>query len=141
MAVIAAGELDDDVASGGAPGQAHGAHHRFGAGGYEAHLFDTRIGGDHLLGQFDLHGGRRPEGRAAFRGFGHGLDHVPVGVAQYQRAPRADEIQVPVAVHVDHMGAVAASNHGRRAPDALERPHRGTHSAGQDLERPVEPLP
>ena len=87
MTVIAAGELDDDVAFGGAPGEAYGAHDGLGAGGYEAHLFDSRITGHHFLGQFDLHGGWRAEGCAACRSVGHSLDHVPVGVAQYQGAP------------------------------------------------------
>ena len=87
VTVIAAGELDDDVAFGGAPGQTYGAHYRFGAGGYEPDLFDARISGNDLLGQFDLYGGWRTEGRAAMHCVDHGLDRVPVGMAQYQRTP------------------------------------------------------
>ena len=140
MTVIAAGKLDDDVAFGGAPGEAYGAHDGFGAGGYEADLFDSRVTGHHLLCQFDLHGGWRAEGCTAPHGVEHRPDHVPVGVAQYQGTPGADKVQVPVTVHVDYMGSVTASNDGRCAPDASERPYRGTHAARQDLERPAEPL-
>ena len=41
VAVIAAGELDDQVAAGGGARHADGAHDRLGAGGDEAHLLEA----------------------------------------------------------------------------------------------------
>ena len=43
MPVIAARELHDEVAAGRGTRQTDGAHHRFGAGGDEAHLLEPRI--------------------------------------------------------------------------------------------------
>ena len=42
VAVIAAGELDDDIAAGEAARQANGAHRRLGAGADHAHHLDRR---------------------------------------------------------------------------------------------------
>ncbi len=67
VAVIAAVELDDAVTPGRAAGEAHGAHGGLGSGGDEAHLLAAGDARADRLGQQDLAGRRRAEGRAARR--------------------------------------------------------------------------
>ena len=106
MAVVAAGELHDDVAAGEAAGQPDRRHRRLGAGGDEADPLDRRTRDD-LLGELDLGLGRGAVRRAAGdRGRDRRL-HLGVGVAEQHRAPRADQVDVLVAVDVGQPGAAA----------------------------------
>ena len=52
------------------------------------------------LGDLDLADRRRPEARAELERVGHRRSHRGVGVAQDHRAPRADVIDIGVAVDV-----------------------------------------
>ncbi len=52
-----------------------------------------------------------------------GREHCRVGMPVDQRPPRADVVDVAVAVDVDHLGALAARDEQRIAPDRAHRPH------------------
>ncbi len=65
VAVVAAVELDHPVPPGRAAGEAHGAHGRLGPRGDEPDLLAAGHAGADRLGQQDLAGRRRAEGRAA----------------------------------------------------------------------------
>jgi len=54
VAVVAAGELDDDLAPGEPPGQADGGHGRLGARGNEPHPLDRGHQAAEGLGELDL---------------------------------------------------------------------------------------
>ena len=60
VAVVAPGELDDQVPAGEPAGQPDGAHRRLGPAGDEPHQLDRRDRLDDQLGQFALPFGRAP---------------------------------------------------------------------------------
>ena len=60
------------------------------------------------LGQLDLERGRRAVAGPPPRRLGDRLDHRRRGVAEDQRAPRADEVDVRAAVDVPTARALAA---------------------------------
>ena len=64
-------------------------------------------------------------------------EDVGVGVAEDERAPRADVVDVAVAVHVDELGAQSALDEDRVAPDGAHRPHRRVDAAGKRVAAPV----
>ena len=69
VAVVAARELDDEIAARRAAREPHRAHDGFGAGRHEPHLLDTGIRSHDLLGQLDFRRrGRSKRGAAATRG-------------------------------------------------------------------------
>jgi hypothetical protein len=96
MAVVAALELDQDVAAGIATGQANGAHGGFGAGGNQAHHVHRRHQFAEQVGDVDFLLGRRTEGEAIDGGSLHGGDDLGMGVAEDHRAPGADVVGVPL---------------------------------------------
>ena len=53
-----------------------------------------------------------------------------------QRAPGHDPVHVAVAVHVDQLGALAARDEDRVAPDRAHRPNGGVHAARKELDGP-----
>ncbi len=131
--VVAAAELDDRVAAGGAACQADGGHDRFGAGGHEAHHLEVRHRGGHELGELDLLPARRPE-REARGGSGRDrLHNLRVGVAEDQRAPRADVVHVAVGVDIDDVAAHRPLVEERLAADAAEGAHRRVHAGRHQL--------
>ena len=140
VAVVGTGELDHHLAAGGGAGEADRAHRRLGAGAGHAHHLGRGDAGDDLFGQLDLGRGRGAEAGPAGRGLGHRRDHRRVGVAEDQRAPGADPVEVAVAVDVDQLAALAALDEDRLAPDLAHRPHGGVDPAGKDLQRAVVEL-
>ena len=132
VAVVAAGELHDLGAAGEAAGQPDRGHRRLGAAGHQPQLLDRRDPVDDLLGERDLALGRRTERRALRHRGVHGLDDRRVGVAEHQRPPRADQVDVLAAVGVDDVRAVPADHEPRRAADGAERAHRRVDPAGRD---------
>ena len=59
-----------------------------------------------------------------------------MGVAVYERAPRADVVDVVVAIDVDQLGALAALDENRIPPD---RPHRAHGRVHPSDEHPLGP--
>ena len=135
VAVVAAGKLNNLVAAGHAAGQANRGHGRLGTRGHHAHLLN-RAGDrgvnavDDQLGQLRLGGARRTEGQAARGGLLNGLHDLRVRVAQNRRAPRADQVNVFVAVRVVQVGALSLRRKRRSAAHGVEGAHRGVHAAG-----------
>ena len=68
-------------------------------------------------------------------GVGDRRDDRRVRVAVDQRAPRADPVDVAVAVDVEDLGARAALDEERVAADRAHRADRRVHAAGQDVQR------
>ncbi len=133
--MVGASELDDDLAPGGGAGEADGAHRSLGAGaGHAQHLDRGDAGGD-LLGKLDLGGGCGTVGGAAPCRLDHRGEDRGVGVAEDQRSPGADPVEVAVAVDVDQLTALAALDEDRVSPDLAHRPDGGVDAARENLER------
>ena len=94
VAVVAAGELDHRVTPGDAAGQPDRGHYRLGAGGHEADHLQVGYGADHPLGELDLRLAGGAEGEPVGGGLPDRLDDRRVGVAEDQRSPRADVVEV-----------------------------------------------
>ena len=123
MPVVAAGELDDELASGEAARQADGGHRRLGPGRDEAEPLDGSATHD-LLGQLDLGSGGRAVRRAAGDRLRDGGEDLGVGVPEQHRPPAADEVDVLVAVGVGEVGAAGALDEAGCAADCVERADR-----------------
>ena len=129
MAVIAAFELDGQVAAGESPGYAQRAHGGFRAGIDQPDHLD---GGNHLphgFGEFDLLFGGRAEAGAARDGEVQGVEDDGMPVTQNQRSPGADVIDIFVAVGIENVGALAALDEGRSAAYAAIGADRGVDAA------------
>ncbi len=132
VAVVATLELDDLVAPGIAAREADRAHRRLGAGIGHADLVEARHDRADALGELDLERAGRAEAQAARRGFDHRADDLGMRVAGDHRPPRADIVDVALAVDVDQARALGARDERRRAADRLEGAHRRIDSAGND---------
>ena len=107
MAVVAAFELDDPVASRERARDADRAHRRFGAGADEADALHRRHQRSHALAELVLERRWRAEARAASRRGGDRLDQPARRVAVNQRSPRHHVVDEAVAVDVFDRGAGA----------------------------------
>ena len=118
VAVVAAGELDDQVAAGEPAREPDGAHRRLGAAGDEPHHLDRRHRVDDHFGElaFRVRTARRSWSRC-LTAASDGFDHARVAVAEDHRPPRADEVEVAVAVEVEEVRAVGAGDEQRAAAD------------------------
>ena len=116
----------------GAAREANGAHAGLGARADQAHHVDRRHQGDDGFGQFDLALGGGAEREAFERGFLHRFEYRRMAVAQNHRAPRADVVDVALAVGVPHVSALRPGDKARRAADGLEGAHRRIDAAGND---------
>ena len=132
MAVVAAFEFDDFVASGEAAREADSGHGRFGAGADEAQPFDRRHDFGDFFGDDDFAFGGRAERQTAQRGFAHGFDDFGVRVSDNRRPPRADVIGVARAVFVPHIRALGFFDEARHTADAAECADGGIHAARDD---------
>ena len=134
--VVGAGELEDPFAAGRGARQAHDAHRRLGAGVDHPRHLDPRHPRADLVGELDLALGRRPEAGARAGGGGDRLHDCGAGVAEDQRPPGADPVDVAVAVGIDQLEALAALDEDRVvAADRLHRPYRRVHAAGNQADR------
>ncbi len=137
--MVGAGELDHDLAAGDGARQADRAHRRLGPGAGHPHHLDRR------------EARRRPPRPAAtsaavaapklvprFGRLDHRRDHRRLGVAEDQRAPGADPVEVAVAVDVEQLAALAALDEDRVAADLPHRPHRRVDAARQHSLRPLK---
>ena len=107
-------------------------HRRLGAGVDEADQLDAR---HRLLDeprQLDLERARRAVARALADGLLERRNDARMGVAEDERAPREDVVDVPVPVDVDEVRALTPVDEERRPPDRLERPDRRADAAGHE---------
>ena len=105
MTVVAARELDDGIASGGAAGETDRRHHRLGAGGNESNHFQVWNCRHYEIGQLYFLATRSAKAETGGSGRRHRLDDVGVGVAKNQRAPRTDVVDIAVAIGVEDVAA------------------------------------
>jgi hypothetical protein len=117
MAVIAAFELDQQIAPGEAARQADRAHRRFGPGAHQADHFERGQQGAQELGHLDLALGRRAEGEPVRGGLLDGGDHLRLGMAQDQRSPRTDVIEIGPAIGIGDAGTRPGGEKARRPAD------------------------
>jgi hypothetical protein len=71
---------------------------------------------------------------------GDGGDDARVAVAEEERAPRADEVEVAVAVEVVEVGALAPGDEQRVAADGAEGAGGAVDAAGDQARRALERL-
>src|SRR6202042_2391344 len=108
VTVIAAGELDDQVARGEGARYADRAHHGLGARGYEAHLLGRRVGCHHALGEFHLTWTGSAVGRAARYRLGDRGHDRRMRMPEDQRTPRTDEVEIGAAIGIEPLGSFSA---------------------------------
>ena len=140
MPVITSLELDNLVAAGDAPCKTHGAHGGFGAGIHQADLVDSRNHPHHQLGQARLSLGRRPETGSPPGGRGNGFDHLGVRVAEDQRSPGGETVDIFPAGRVPYPAPESIGDKKGRPAHRPESPHRGIHAAGNYFFRLLEQL-
>ena len=133
MAMIATLELNQQVAAGVAARQPNGAHRRLGPGTDQANHFQRRQQLAQQVRHVDLAFGRCAEGESLERRFLHRGDHLRVGVAENQRPPGTDIIDVALAVGVGDVGTGTGNEKARRAADRTEGAHRRVDAAGNVL--------
>ena len=88
---------------------------------------------DDGLGEIGFGGRRGSEAGAVARGFDDGFNDLGRRVAEKQRSPGTDVVDVGVAVGVVDTGAFSANQEGRIAADRAEGAHGRVHAAGNEL--------
>src|SRR5207248_11775638 len=124
VAVVAAGELDDDVPARRRARETEGAHRRLRASADEPDLVDRWHGVDEHPRKLDLAGRGGPEagpvaGALAQCGHDRGM-RVP----EDHWAPRADHVEIRPAVCVDDLRAARPLDEERAAADRVPCAHR-----------------
>ena len=130
VSVVATVELQDPVASGRGPRQAHRGHRGLRPARDQPDQLDPRDRVDDALRELDLPFGRCAERRALGRRRARRADDLGVGMAEEQSPPRADEVDVPVPVDVDDVRTLTAGDESRGAADGAERPDGRVDAAG-----------
>ncbi len=133
VAVVAALELDGEVAAGEPARHPQGAHGGLGAGGNQAQALDGGYGAADLLGKLDLALGRSAEAGADLKRLAQRLDYRRMAVAEQQRSPGSHVVEERVAIDVIKAGALAARDEERIAADRAEGAHRRVDPAGHEL--------
>ncbi len=140
VAVVATFELDDGVATREATGQAQGAHAGLGARAHQAHHVHAGHVGQDGFGQFDFALGGRAKGQA-FRGRTlNGVEHFGVAMTQDHGAPRADVIDVALALGIPQVSALSALNEPGGATDCAKGTHRRIDPTRDHALCPLEQL-
>src|SRR5680860_345969 len=135
MTVVAAGELQELVALRCTAREAYRAHPSLGPRRYESHSLDI---GDHLNdrpGHFDFQLARGPEGRSAPGGICDRSHDLGVGVAEQQRAPALDEVDVLVSIDIGNRCTGCPLDEERMRTDRVEGPNGRRHSSRHQIAR------
>ena len=132
VAVVVAGELDDLVAPGEGPGQPNGAHAGLGARVDQPQRLNAGYCASDEPRQFHFLFHRSSKaGPTPGSSFKNSYD-CRVGVAQHQRTPGAEVVDVLVSVYVHDTGAASGGDERRRAGDGAEGPYRAVHATGHE---------
>ena len=126
--VPAALELDHLLAARISPGQAHGRHRSLGARIHHAHHFHTGYEFGDQPGHFNLRLSGRPETRTLLAGPLEPFNDAWRRVAQNQRSPRTDVVDVFPSVRVVNLRSASTGYEQRLAADRAERPRRAVHA-------------
>ena len=145
MAVVAARELNNLVAAGHTTRQTNSSHGRLSTRGHHTHLINRarnrRVNTvDHQLSQLSLRRARRTKGQAALSRLLNSLNHLRMRVTQNRRAPRADQVNVLVAVRIVQVRALSLRRKCRSAAHRIEGAHRGIHATGNHRARTLKQL-
>jgi hypothetical protein len=124
VAMVAALELDQQVAPGKTARQPDRAHRRFSAGTDQANHFERRQHFAQQFGHLDLAGGRGTEGESLQRRRADRGDHFGMRVPKNQRPPRANVIDVTLAVYVDDARTGTGGEKARRTANRTKGPDR-----------------
>ncbi len=138
--VIAPLELEQGAPPRRGAGEPDRGHRRLGAGIHEPDPLERRHASAHVLGEFHLRRARRPVGPARRRSCIDRREHGGMRVAEDQRAPGADVVEVRLPVHVGEAGAGSLGHEKGRPAHRPERPHRRIHPAGKHRFRSLEEL-
>ena len=138
MPVVAAFELDDQLAAGEAAREADRGHRRLGARGHQAHALDRRHELADALGELRFFRRWRAVGQRARGCRLHRSDDCGVGVSEQHRAPGADVIDIAPAFCIPQVRAGSALEEPRRATYGTKRAHRRVHAAGNHALRALE---
>ena len=114
VAVVAARELDDLVASRVGASQADGAHAGLGPGTHQPDAVHRRQRLAYHLRQLHLPFCRCAKAGAVARGLPQRFHHCRMGMAQGQRPPRAYIVDVLVSVHIPDPAALPPGDEGGR---------------------------
>jgi hypothetical protein len=131
MPVIAALELEGQVSTGEAAGDAKGAHGRLGTGVHQTNQFHARLGQANQLGQLDFAFGRRSEAGANLEDGLQSFDNFFRTVPQKQRTPGTDVVDVAVSIDVDEPGSLASSDETRCTAHAPEGTNGRVNPSGR----------
>src|SRR5581483_3201867 len=129
VSVVATLEFHDVFATRIGTRQADGGHGGFRPRTDETHFFHSRKRGDHKFRQFGFAWRGSPETRAITRCPHHCFSDFRRSVPQNQRSPRADVINVFVAIGVPDSSTLTTHNERRIAANRLKGAHRRIHSA------------
>jgi len=140
VAVVAALELEDEIAAAHAACETHGAHHRLRPRGDEPDHLDARDQADDPLGELDLERGRHAERRSSDSGLGGRADDLLARVAEEERAPGLHVVDVLVPIGVDDVRALAAHGEARSSAHRSERANRGVDPARDHAASTLEEL-
>ena len=130
MAVVAAFEFDDFVATGKAARQTDGAHGGFGTGVHHTHHVHGRHQFGNQLRHFHFHLGRRTEAQAALRGFDDRVTNGGMVMSENHRPPGTDIIDIGFAIDIIQIRAVSTFNKQRRAAHAGKGAYWRVHATG-----------
>ena len=133
VAVVTAGELQDAVASGESASKPDGAHRGLRPGGDQPHELDGGNRVHDLLGELDLSLRRGAERRAFGRRRLDRRDDLRVGVAEDERPPGHDPIEVAAPIGVLEVGPRSAPDEERLLePDRTHGANRRVDPAGDN---------
>src|SRR3954470_5227233 len=135
MPVIAAVELEDGISLRERASQSHRTHRRFGSTRDEPHHLDVGHTRPYQLRQPNFQSGWHAEARAVSHCLFECIEYDRRGVTEYERAPRQNEIDVFVAVHVPDPRAFSTFRNDRIAANAAKRAYRRIDAAGAQLAR------
>ena len=145
MTVVAARKLNNLVATGHTARQTNRSHSRLSTGGHHTHLINSarnhRVNTvDHQLSQLSLRRARRTKRQTALSRLLNRLNNLRVRVTQNRRTPRADQVNVLVAVRIVQVSALSLRRKRRSAAHRIEGAHRGIHAAGNHRARTLKQL-
>ena len=135
MAVVAAGELHDQVAAGGGTGEPQRAHDRFRARRGETQPLNGGHRPPDRLTELDLQRVRRAEGEPIPGGGHDGIDDRWMTVAKDRRSPGPDVVDVAPAVDIPDVRPVAALEEQWRPVDGPECSDRAVHAPRKEVLR------
>src|SRR5690606_16807183 len=130
MAVVAALELDDPRAPGGAAREPDGGERGLGARIHHAHHLHGRHQPRDRLGHLHFQRVGYAEAEPVAGHALHGVEHRRVVVAGDHRALGTDVVDVAVAIHVEQERPLRPLREERLAADRAERAYRRVHPSG-----------